>query len=138
MIVPVPLHRWRLWNRGFNQSALVARELSRRSGIASDPFALARTQVWSENVIHFAGATESGDLLGAALATGDFDGDGFDDLAIGMPFENVGGLIRAGAVNLLRGSAGGLSAVGDQLWHQDSPGVLDTAENIDDFGFALI
>ena len=30
ILVPVPLHRWRLWNRGFNQSALVAGALSRR------------------------------------------------------------------------------------------------------------
>jgi ComF family protein len=29
LLVPVPLHRWRLWNRGFNQSVLVARELGR-------------------------------------------------------------------------------------------------------------
>jgi len=29
LLVPVPLHRWRLWGRGFNQSALVARELSK-------------------------------------------------------------------------------------------------------------
>jgi len=29
LIVPVPLHRWRLWRRGFNQSALLARELGR-------------------------------------------------------------------------------------------------------------
>jgi ComF family protein len=29
LLVPVPLHRWRLWNRGFNQSILVARELGR-------------------------------------------------------------------------------------------------------------
>lgn len=29
ILVPVPLHRWRLWRRGFNQSSLVARELSR-------------------------------------------------------------------------------------------------------------
>ena len=28
-IVPVPLHRWRLWRRGYNQSALLARELAR-------------------------------------------------------------------------------------------------------------
>jgi len=42
LFVPVPLHRWRLWNRGFNQSALVARELSRRLGIATDPGALVR------------------------------------------------------------------------------------------------
>jgi ComF family protein len=42
MLVPVPLHRTRLWSRGFNQSALVARELSRRLGIAANPLALAR------------------------------------------------------------------------------------------------
>jgi ComF family protein len=28
MLIPVPLHRWRLWGRGFNQSMLVARKLS--------------------------------------------------------------------------------------------------------------
>lgn len=28
LLVPVPLHRWRLWQRGFNQAALLARELS--------------------------------------------------------------------------------------------------------------
>ena len=33
LLVPVPLHRARLWSRGFNQSAIVARELSRRSGL---------------------------------------------------------------------------------------------------------
>ena len=44
LLVPVPLHRTRLWSRGFNQSALVARELSRRLGIAADPIALARVR----------------------------------------------------------------------------------------------
>lgn len=44
LLVPVPLHRTRLWSRGFNQSALVARELSRRLGIAAEPLALARTR----------------------------------------------------------------------------------------------
>jgi ComF family protein len=29
LVVPVPLHRWRLWQRGFNQSALLAEELAR-------------------------------------------------------------------------------------------------------------
>ena len=29
IIVPVPLHRWRLWRRGFNQAALLAREISK-------------------------------------------------------------------------------------------------------------
>ena len=29
LLVPVPLHRWRLWNRGFNQAALLARDLAK-------------------------------------------------------------------------------------------------------------
>jgi len=32
LIVPVPLHRWRLWRRGFNQAAVLANELARHSG----------------------------------------------------------------------------------------------------------
>jgi ComF family protein len=44
LLVPVPLHRTRLWHRGFNQSALVASELSRRLGIAADPLALRRVR----------------------------------------------------------------------------------------------
>jgi ComF family protein len=44
ILVPVPLHRSRLWSRGFNQSALVARELSRRLKIATDPLVLRRTR----------------------------------------------------------------------------------------------
>jgi len=32
LVVPVPLHRWRLWTRGFNQSALLGAAIARRSG----------------------------------------------------------------------------------------------------------
>jgi ComF family protein len=42
LLVPVPLHRRRLWQRGFNQSALVARELSRSTGLGSNATALQR------------------------------------------------------------------------------------------------
>jgi ComF family protein len=42
VLVPVPLHRARLWNRGFNQSAIVARELSRRVGASVAVDALKR------------------------------------------------------------------------------------------------
>ncbi|MFZ4688131.1 MAG: double zinc ribbon domain-containing protein [Polymorphobacter sp.] len=34
LLVPVPLHRWRLWRRGFNQAALLARALAAISGAA--------------------------------------------------------------------------------------------------------
>jgi ComF family protein len=33
IVAPVPLHRWRIWSRGFNQSALIARALARRRGL---------------------------------------------------------------------------------------------------------
>jgi ComF family protein len=42
VLVPVPLHRSRLWARGFNQSALLGRELARQSGLRHDPFVLRR------------------------------------------------------------------------------------------------
>jgi ComF family protein len=32
LVVPVPLHRWRLWRRGYNQSALLARAVARATG----------------------------------------------------------------------------------------------------------
>jgi len=42
LLMPVPLHRSRLWARGFNQSALLAAELGRLCGLDHDPFALKR------------------------------------------------------------------------------------------------
>ncbi len=42
MIVPVPLHRWRLWSRGFNQSVLIGEALAPYSGCTLYPDALLR------------------------------------------------------------------------------------------------
>lgn len=44
LIVPVPLTRWRLTWRQFNQSALLAREVSRLTGVAWAPMALAKVR----------------------------------------------------------------------------------------------
>ncbi len=44
MIVPVPLHRMRLWKRRYNQSAELARALSRRSGLPLEPLVLERVK----------------------------------------------------------------------------------------------
>ena len=44
LLVPVPLHRWRLWSRGFNQAALVADELARQTGVPRDHHLLLRVK----------------------------------------------------------------------------------------------
>ncbi len=42
LLVPVPLHRWRLWRRGFNQAALLAREIGKLKGARLEVDALLR------------------------------------------------------------------------------------------------
>jgi hypothetical protein len=70
----------------------------------------------------------SGDSFGTALAAGDLNGDGSADLAVGAPSEGVGTAAGAGAVNVIYGSGGGLTAAGNQLWTEDSPSVNGMAE----------
>jgi ComF family protein len=45
LIVPVPLHRWRLWRRRYNQSALLAAHLARLTGKDWDARALIRSRL---------------------------------------------------------------------------------------------
>ena len=55
----------------------------------------------------FAGADEAGDYLGASVTSGDFNGDGRDDLAAGVPGENSS-VADGGEVLTVMGSATGL------------------------------
>lgn len=94
-------------------------------------------QVWHQDVSGIDGRANAEDYFGTNLTAGDFNGDGRDDLAVGLPTEYVGSSINAGFVNVIYGGANGLTAVGDQMWHQDSAGVPNTAEANDKFGFEL-
>jgi hypothetical protein len=76
------------------------------------------------------GNPEPVDLFGLAVAKGDFNADGFTDLAVGAPSEDVGAAGLAGAVNVFYGSADGLPAT-SQVRLQGNP------ENSDRFGLAL-
>ncbi len=44
LLIPVPLHRWRLFRRRHNQAALLASQLSRMSGKRFDPMLLRRVR----------------------------------------------------------------------------------------------
>lgn len=44
LVVPVPLHPWRLWQRRFNQAAILAQRIARASGLPHDPTALVRVR----------------------------------------------------------------------------------------------
>ncbi|MGI3784989.1 MAG: FG-GAP repeat protein, partial [Janthinobacterium lividum] len=92
-----------------------------------------RAQAWTQQSKGIRGSTEFNDEFGNALATGDVDGDGYADLAVGVHYEND----QAGAVALIRGSKKGLTSKDNQLWSQNSPGVRDTAEPGDLFGESL-
>jgi len=44
IVIPVPLHRWRLWGRGFNQAVLIARALAEAKGLRVECRTLVRTK----------------------------------------------------------------------------------------------
>jgi FG-GAP repeat protein len=92
---------------------------------------------WHQDVSGVESSAEAGDNFGAGLAAGDFNRDGFVDLATGVPHEGVEDKTNIGAVSVLFGSSSGLTATGDQFWTQDSSGILDTAERDDSLGNAL-
>jgi hypothetical protein len=95
------------------------------------------SQLFTQDSPGIGSSAEQEDDFGRTLAIGDFDGDRFADLGIGVWRENVGAAANAGAVNVLYGTAAGLSGTGSQLFTQDSPGVPGVVEADDEFGFAL-
>lgn len=98
----------------------------------------ANSQRWHQDLPGVRGNTVQGDRFGAALATGDFDADGFADLAVGVPGKSFGENIRSGKVHVLYGAPSGLVSGGDQLWSQASSGVPGAALPKDGFGSALV
>ena len=95
---------------------------------------------WIQGFGFLKDVAEHNDLFGMSLSSGDYNGDGRDDLAVGVLFEDIGFKVSAGAVHIIYGSASGLSATAvlvDQFWTQDSANIEDVAEADDWFGFRL-
>ena len=68
LVVPVPLHRWRLWQRGFNQSALLAAELARLRGWRTMVDVLVRHRNTASLAQGRLGRVERARLLAGAIA----------------------------------------------------------------------
>ncbi|MFG3011895.1 FG-GAP and VCBS repeat-containing protein [Streptomyces cinerochromogenes] len=110
-------------------------------GTSSGPSATRRVSL-TQNTAGVPDSAEAGDDFGEALAIGDFDKDGYGDLAVGASGEGFGDdshfLGSAGAITLLRGSASGLTTTRAVFLTQDSPGVPGAVEGADGFGHALL
>jgi hypothetical protein len=99
-------------------------------------------QFWTENGFGLSTiVSEFNDHFGSAVATGDFEGDGFDDLAIGVPKQDVAvsgkNVVNAGAVYVLRGSSSGLTTHGGLFTQHRSRSIPGHAEAGDHFGSSL-
>ncbi|MEV4413293.1 M4 family metallopeptidase [Catellatospora sp. NPDC049609] len=95
------------------------------------------SQWFHQDVTDVPDNAEAGDAFGLALSAGDVTQDGKADLVVGAPSEDVGATANAGAVFVLRGASGGLTAAGSQVLDQDSPVVPDSAEAGDRFGASV-
>jgi hypothetical protein len=97
-------------------------------------------QFWTQDSTDVNDVAESGDRFGEAVYSGNFNDDGKDDLAVGIPCEDVDTIGCAGGVEVIYGSSSGLSATSprvDQFWIQSSLSVKDSAEDDDSFGDTL-
>lgn len=96
----------------------------------------ANSQYWHQDQ-GLLDVAQGGDLFGWVLQAGDFNGDGYDDLAVSVPGETIDGQENAGAVNVIFGFATGLTDADDKVWHQNQPGVASSAVGGEGFGRAL-
>ncbi|MFF4015350.1 FG-GAP-like repeat-containing protein [Streptomyces sp. NPDC001843] len=106
-------------------------------GGPSGPDPAQKPTVINQDTSGVPGSGEADDLFGAALSTGDVNGDGYADVVVGAPGEDTGSARDAGSVTILFGSASGLKTSGSTSYTQNTAGVPGTAEYGDDFGQAV-
>jgi hypothetical protein len=130
---------------GIRDSGVVAVVYGYQRSVIQNGLSPYDTQLFMQGIDGIANQPEMMDRFGSVLAAGDFDGDGRDDLVVGVPNESF--VIRknpeyitiedAGAVHVINGSSSGLSAQQSQFWHQGLVGVWGTRGRYDQFGAAF-
>lgn len=106
----------------------------------------AANQFWNQASAGIADDPEEGDGFGTSLTVGAFQykGGGLSSqfnpasLVIGVPGEDLAGVVDAGAVHVLPPDVRGVTGSGSQFWTQDTPDVSDEAEAGDRFGETLL
>ncbi|WP_052868054.1 FG-GAP and VCBS repeat-containing protein [Streptomyces niger] len=76
---------------------------------SSSGIGAARHKTTTQSSAGVPGASEASDRFGTELAHGDLNDDGYGDLVVGTPLEDVGGDADGGSVTILWGGASGLS-----------------------------
>ncbi len=93
-----------------------------------------RTAKITQDTAGVPGVGEDGDEFGAAISAGDVNGDGYADVAVGVPGEDIESVKDAGSTVLLKGSRTGLTGTGAQAFQQSTTGVPGASEKNDRFG----
>ncbi len=131
LLVPVPLHRWRLWARGFNQAALVAAELTRLGGVPHDHHLLLRKRATPS--LRGKGKRERERIVAGAFALA----DGAKARAAGRHLVLIddvhasGATLRAAARTLRRSGAARVSALTFARVVADAPGNIFDFASLD-------
>jgi len=80
-------------------------------------------QLWSQDVTDMLDSSEIDDHFGWSIIAADFDNDGTDDLAVGIPDKNIDDISNVGAISMIYGIEGsakdglGLNAMNNQYWY---------------------
>ncbi|MEV5841130.1 MULTISPECIES: FG-GAP and VCBS repeat-containing protein [unclassified Streptomyces] len=101
-------------------------------GSASGP---AKATMFNQNSSSVPGTSEKGDGFGWDLDLGDVNGDGYADLVVSTPNEDIGSNTNTGQVTVLYGAKTGINlASGAQSFAQSTAGVPGDDEKNDLFG----
>ncbi|MFI6880148.1 N-acetylmuramoyl-L-alanine amidase [Streptomyces sp. NPDC050400] len=109
-------------------------------GVAGTGLTATGAKVISQATSGVPGAAEAGDAMGASVAVGDYNLDGYADVLTGAPNEDItrtSNRSNAGTTLLLKGSSTGLTGTGSIAVTQDTAGIPGSTESNDNLGSSV-